>query len=151
MFAHAASASRTDPNRAARTSPVIATAYAKASAEQARTAPAASRSFWHKMSAMDGRSLDIRAVVPEAVITRELDGEAIPLNLETGIYFGLDKVGTDVRGGAGGPAGRFPAADRRAARQGTAAAGRFAISESVSRSERHAARNPADASRSRVD
>ena len=47
------------------------------------------------MTAMDGRSLDIRAVVPEAVITRELDGETILLNLDTGIYFGLDKVGTD--------------------------------------------------------
>jgi hypothetical protein len=45
---------------------------------------------------MEGRSLSIRAVVPEAVITRELDGETILLNLETGMYFGLDKVGTDV-------------------------------------------------------
>src|SRR4030081_831155 len=45
---------------------------------------------------MEGRSLSTRAVVPEAVITRELDGETILLNLETGMYFGLDKVGTDV-------------------------------------------------------
>lgn len=45
---------------------------------------------------MDGSALATRAVVPEAVITRELDGETILLNLETGIYFGLDKVGTDV-------------------------------------------------------
>jgi len=48
------------------------------------------------MAAMDGRALDTRAVVPEAVITRELDGETILLNLDTGIYFGLDKVGTDI-------------------------------------------------------
>ncbi len=45
---------------------------------------------------MDARSLRSRALVPEAVITRELDGETILLNLDTGIYFGLDKVGTDV-------------------------------------------------------
>lgn len=45
---------------------------------------------------MDAGSLNNRALVPDAVITRELDGETILLNLETGIYFGLDKVGTDV-------------------------------------------------------
>ncbi len=45
---------------------------------------------------MDARSLNDRALVPDAVITRELDGETILLNLETGIYFGLDSVGTDV-------------------------------------------------------
>ena len=45
---------------------------------------------------MDASSLNNRALVPDAVITRELDGETILLNLETGIYFGLDKVGTDV-------------------------------------------------------
>jgi hypothetical protein len=48
------------------------------------------------MAAMDAGSLNRRATVPEAVITRELDGETILLNLDTGIYFGLDKVGTDV-------------------------------------------------------
>jgi hypothetical protein len=46
------------------------------------------------MAAMD--TLQQRAIVPEAVITRELDGETILLNLDTGIYFGLDKVGTDI-------------------------------------------------------
>ena len=45
---------------------------------------------------MDAGSLTGRARVPEAVITRELDGETILLNLESGVYFGLDKVGTDV-------------------------------------------------------
>jgi hypothetical protein len=39
-------------------------------------------------------SLDTPLVVPEDVIFRELDGEAIILNLATGIYFGLDEVGT---------------------------------------------------------
>jgi hypothetical protein len=45
---------------------------------------------------MNSGSLNDRALVPDAVITRELDGETILLNLDTGIYFGLDKVGTDV-------------------------------------------------------
>lgn len=45
---------------------------------------------------MDSGALNDRALVPDAVITRELDGETILLNLDTGIYFGLDKVGTDV-------------------------------------------------------
>ena len=48
------------------------------------------------MAAMSAGSLNQRAIVPDAVITRELDGETILLNLETGIYFGLDAVGTDV-------------------------------------------------------
>jgi hypothetical protein len=39
-------------------------------------------------------SLDTLLAVPEDVIFRELDGEAIILNLATGIYFGLDEVGT---------------------------------------------------------
>ena len=39
-------------------------------------------------------SLDTSLVVPEDVIFRELDGEAIILNLASGIYFGLDAIGT---------------------------------------------------------
>ncbi len=39
-------------------------------------------------------SLNASFVVPEDVIFRELDGEAIILNLATGNYFGLDGVGT---------------------------------------------------------
>lgn len=35
-----------------------------------------------------------RVAVPEAVILRELDGEAVLLNLESEQYFGLDEVGT---------------------------------------------------------
>ena len=34
--------------------------------------------------------------VPEGVVSRELDGETVLLNLDTGIYFGLDAVGTDM-------------------------------------------------------
>ncbi len=40
-------------------------------------------------------TLSDRVVVPEAVISRELDGETVVLNLETGVYFGLDGVATD--------------------------------------------------------
>ena len=43
---------------------------------------------------MNHVSLDSALVVPEDVICRELDGEAIILNLATGIYFGLDEIGT---------------------------------------------------------
>jgi hypothetical protein len=39
-------------------------------------------------------SLNASFTVPEDVIFRELDGEAIILNLATGNYFGLDAVGT---------------------------------------------------------
>jgi hypothetical protein len=35
-----------------------------------------------------------RVVVPETVLFRELDGEAVILNLETESYLGLDAVGT---------------------------------------------------------
>jgi hypothetical protein len=41
-------------------------------------------------------SLADRVTVPEAVVSRELDGETVVLNLETGIYFGLDAVATDI-------------------------------------------------------
>jgi hypothetical protein len=34
--------------------------------------------------------------VPEDVVFRDLAGEAVILNLSTGIYFGLDEVGTRV-------------------------------------------------------
>ena len=45
---------------------------------------------------MNRVSLDTSLAVPDDVIFRELDGEAIILNLATGIYFGLDEVGTRV-------------------------------------------------------
>ena len=38
-----------------------------------------------------------RRMVPnEPVVGAELDGEAILLNLDTGIYFGIDTVGTRI-------------------------------------------------------
>ncbi|MFI5178473.1 MAG: PqqD family protein [Vicinamibacterales bacterium] len=43
---------------------------------------------------MSVRSLDLAVRVPEDVIFRELDGEAVILNLDTGMYFGVDAVGT---------------------------------------------------------
>jgi hypothetical protein len=48
------------------------------------------------MPGMAELTLTDRVIVPEAVISRELDGETVVLNLETGVYFGLDGVGTDV-------------------------------------------------------
>jgi hypothetical protein len=39
-------------------------------------------------------SLDASVRIPEDVVFRELDGEAVILNLESGMYFGLDEVGT---------------------------------------------------------
>jgi hypothetical protein len=39
-------------------------------------------------------SLDTRVRVSEAAIVRELDGEAVVLQLDDGVYFGLDPVGT---------------------------------------------------------
>jgi len=34
--------------------------------------------------------------VPEEVVFRQLDGETVLLNLETGFYFGLDEIGTRI-------------------------------------------------------
>ena len=41
-------------------------------------------------------SLGQSVVAAPDVVSRELEGEAVLLNLETGIYFGLDPVGTRV-------------------------------------------------------
>ena len=41
-------------------------------------------------------TLEDRVVIPENVIAREVDGETVLLNLDTGIYFGLDGVGTAI-------------------------------------------------------
>jgi len=41
-------------------------------------------------------TLTDRVVVPDGVLAREIDGETVLLNLETGVYFGLDPVGTDM-------------------------------------------------------
>ena len=45
---------------------------------------------------MTSTSLDASLRIPDEVIFRELDGEAVVLNLDTGIYFGLDAVGTRI-------------------------------------------------------
>jgi hypothetical protein len=34
--------------------------------------------------------------ISEGVVFRELDGEAVLLNLDSGMYFGLDRIGTRV-------------------------------------------------------
>jgi hypothetical protein len=38
----------------------------------------------------------MRYRIPEDVVSREVGGEAILLNLETGTYFGLDGIGTEM-------------------------------------------------------
>lgn len=37
-----------------------------------------------------------RVAVPDSVLFRELDGEAVLLDLETEAYFGLDSMGTAI-------------------------------------------------------
>jgi hypothetical protein len=39
---------------------------------------------------------DQRLVCGESVVSAELDGEAVLLNVDTGLYFGLDAVGTMI-------------------------------------------------------
>jgi len=39
-------------------------------------------------------SLDDSITIPDDVLFRELDGEAVLLNLKTGVYFGLNPVAT---------------------------------------------------------
>ena len=41
-------------------------------------------------------TLDQTVAVSEDAVFRELDGESVVLNLETGMYYGLDAVGTVV-------------------------------------------------------
>lgn len=41
-------------------------------------------------------SVETLVSIPEDVLFRELDGEAIILNLAKGVYFGLDVVGTRI-------------------------------------------------------
>ena len=38
----------------------------------------------------------MRYRIPEDVVSREVGGEAILLNLATGMYFGLDGIGTEI-------------------------------------------------------
>ncbi len=39
-------------------------------------------------------TLDTRISIPQDTLFRDLDGEAVVLNLKTGKYYGLDEVGT---------------------------------------------------------
>ena len=39
-------------------------------------------------------SLDTRVAIHEDAVFRELDGEAVVLQLDAGMYFGLDPIGT---------------------------------------------------------
>jgi coenzyme PQQ synthesis protein D (PqqD) len=41
-------------------------------------------------------TLDSKVAVSEESIFRELEGESVVLNLETGMYYGLDEVGTEI-------------------------------------------------------
>ena len=41
-------------------------------------------------------SLESRIAISDDVVSRDLEGEAVILNLESGTYFGLDPVGTRV-------------------------------------------------------
>ena len=41
-------------------------------------------------------TLDSRVGIEEEVVFRDLEGEAVVLNLKTGRYFGLDPVGTRI-------------------------------------------------------
>lgn len=43
---------------------------------------------------MSAISLDSRVSVAEDAVFRELDGEAVILQLESGMYYGLDPIGT---------------------------------------------------------
>lgn len=41
-------------------------------------------------------TLDDRLVIPTSVVSRDLDGETVMLNLESGVYFGLDAIGSVI-------------------------------------------------------
>lgn len=41
-------------------------------------------------------TLDSIVAVSDDAVFRELDGESVVLNLETGLYYGLDEVGTRI-------------------------------------------------------
>lgn len=41
-------------------------------------------------------SLDARVKIPEGVLFKDLSGETVLLNLNTGVYFGLDPIGTRI-------------------------------------------------------
>jgi hypothetical protein len=48
------------------------------------------------MAAVPQLGLSDAVTIPDAVVSRDLGGETVILNLETGIYFDLDGVATDI-------------------------------------------------------
>lgn len=52
--------------------------------------------FSYRAMPNDNVSLESSVAIGEDVVSRDLDGEAVILNLESGVYFGLDKVGTRI-------------------------------------------------------
>ena len=48
------------------------------------------------MRPMPDLTLDSRVTIPELVVSRDLGGETVVLNLETGMYYDLDGVATDA-------------------------------------------------------
>jgi hypothetical protein len=44
----------------------------------------------------DALSLTSRLRIPEGVLSHNLQGEEVILNLNTGVYFGLDPIGTRI-------------------------------------------------------
>lgn len=49
-----------------------------------------------RLTAMAAVSLDAQVRVPEGVLFKDLAGETVLLNLNTGVYFGLDPIGTRI-------------------------------------------------------
>lgn len=45
---------------------------------------------------MAARSPETRVKIPAGVLSQELAGETVLLNLNTGVYFGLDPIGTRI-------------------------------------------------------
>jgi hypothetical protein len=43
-----------------------------------------------------GVSLDAQVRIPEGILFKELAGDTVLLNLNTGVYFGLDSIGTRI-------------------------------------------------------
>jgi len=41
-------------------------------------------------------SLDAQVTIPEGILFKDLSGETVLLNLNTGVYFGLDPIGTRI-------------------------------------------------------
>ena len=41
-------------------------------------------------------SLSSKIRVPEDILCRQFDGESVLLNIQTGVYFGLDPMGTSI-------------------------------------------------------